>query len=225
MKLDLALETSTQVGSVALASGADLLGEMVLGARTRHAEALLPALEHLLGACGATTRDLGRIAVGGGPGSFTGLRVAAATAKGLVHALQVPLHAVSGLLVTAANTGLRDRAVCALFDARRSEVYAGCYRIAADAHALVQPSVWHLDELLQHIDPRGLVFTGDGALKHEAAILKRGGSVLPAHVAWPRASTLLSLLHDFPDLGQVASPATWEPDYLRAASAERGISA
>src|SRR5262249_17522458 len=116
MRLDLGIETSTQIGSIALSNGETELSETVLGAHTRHAEALLPALEAMLKSSAATTQDIARIAVGGGPGSFTGLRIAAATAKGLVHALGVPLYAYSGLLVAAARSELRGKPVCALFD-------------------------------------------------------------------------------------------------------------
>ncbi len=224
-RLALAIETSTTVGSVALGENETVLGEILLDAHTRHAEALLPAVDELLQSCGAGPADLACIAVGGGPGSFTGLRIAAATAKGLVHALAVPLYSYSGLLVAAASSGFRGRPVCALFDARRSEVYAGSYIIGSAIETTLAPVVCHIDELLSSMDARGALFTGEGAVKHAGALEAFGGIVLAADTGIPRASTLLVLLREFPDAGRVESPARWEPDYLRASSAERGRSA
>jgi tRNA threonylcarbamoyladenosine biosynthesis protein TsaB len=221
---ELAIETSTPIGSVALGSSSGLLGEITLGASVKHAEALLPAVQQLLKSCSARPADLARIVVGGGPGSFTGLRIAAATAKGMVHALGVPLFAYSGLLCAAASTGLHDQPVCALFDARRSEVYAACYTLGAEIETLLEPSVFHLDELMSALAPRSVVFAGEGALKHEDRLREHGGIVLPAAAGVPRASTLLLLAGQCPQLGRVQDAARWEPDYLRASSAERGIS-
>src|SRR5262245_29003323 len=158
MKLDLAIETSTQIGSIALSDGESLLAETVLGAHTRHAEALLPALEEMLKSSEATTEDIARVAVGGGPGSFTGLRIAAETAKGLVHALRVPVYSYSGLLVAAARSEMHCKPVCALFDARRSEVYAGCYSIDSTIETVVPPGVFHIDELLNVVDAKHVMF-------------------------------------------------------------------
>lgn len=222
---DLAIETSTPVGSVALGGAKGLRAEITLGASVKHAEALLPAVQQLLKSCSARPSDLGRVVVGGGPGSFTGLRIAAATAKGLVHALDVPLFAYSGLLCAAASTGLRDQPVCALFDARRSEVYAACYRLGAEIETLLEPAVLHIDELMSLLRPASVVFAGEGAVKHEDRLRERGGVVLPAEAGVPRASRLLSLMQEYPELGRIADAARWEPEYLRGSSAERGISA
>jgi tRNA threonylcarbamoyladenosine biosynthesis protein TsaB len=79
------------------------------------------------------------VIVGAGPGSFTGVRVAAATARGLAHGLGVPLYAYSSLAAVAMETGL-DGNVCALFDARRGEVYAACYESSGTR---IRASCWH----------------------------------------------------------------------------------
>ena len=225
MIFDLAIETSTPVGSVALGGAGVLQGEIVLGPSVRHAEALLPAVQQLLKSASARPTDLDRVVVGGGPGSFTGLRIAAATAKGLVHALGLPLYAYSGLLVAAASSGLRHQPVCALFDARRSEVYAACYSLGAEIETLLEPAVLHIDDLLSLVAPHSAVFAGEGAVKHEALLRGAGATVLQEQAGVPRASMLLSLLQDYPARGRVDNAALWEPEYLRGSSAERGISA
>ena len=221
--ISLAIETSTPAGSVALGRGQQLLAEIVLGETSRHSEQLLTAIEQLFHFAAASRSELGRIVVGGGPGSFTGLRIAAATAKGLAAALDLPVLAYSGLLTVAAGTGLREHAVCALFDARRNEVYAASYCIGTRIETLMAPRVDTIQQILAELDPVGHVFAGDGALRHAELITAAGGIVLPAHLALPRAATLLWLADTQEAQGRVADIRHWEPDYLRASSAERGI--
>jgi tRNA threonylcarbamoyladenosine biosynthesis protein TsaB len=207
-----AIETATSSGSVAVARGDRVLAEATLGEQRRHAEAVLPALESVLAEAGLERRHIEEVVVGAGPGSFTGVRVAAATAKGLAAALSVPLVAYSSLLALAAAAARSDRPVCALFDARRGEVYAGCWRISGDRiEPLLAPSVGPLEAVVaatRSWSPRPL-FTGDGE-----------GSDVPAH---PRAATLLWLAAHHRRDGQVDDAGAWEPLYVRGSSAERGI--
>jgi tRNA threonylcarbamoyladenosine biosynthesis protein TsaB len=230
-RLTLAIDTSTDTGSAALGREGRVLAEIVLGPGTRQSTQLLPGIDFLFSQLGAQPGDLERVVVAGGPGSFTGLRIAAATAKGLVAALGLELLAYSGLLVVAAGTGVQAQPVCALFDARRNEVYAACYRIecangsAQRIDCLLAPRVDRIDDLLALPELAASVYTGEGALRHADRIAAAGGTVLPAPVAVPRASTLLWLAHVAKDLGSVADPRGWEPDYVRATSAERGLHA
>lgn len=222
-ELHLAIETSTLLGSVAVGNGDAVLAEAVLGVKSRHSEALLPAIDFVLHNAQATQKDLTGIVVGGGPGSFTGLRISAATAKALAHALKAPLFAYSGLAALAAGTGISDRDVCGLFDARRGEVYAGSYRFPdyERMETVLEPAPRHIDEVLELIDARATVFVGDGALRN-ADVLRAAGAVLaPAHLAVPRASALLWLSALEPRAGLIADAAAWEPLYLRDSGAER----
>ncbi len=221
--LTLAIETSTLLGSVSLGRGDTVLAEIMLGAASRHSEQMLPAIDYLFGIAGASRSQLGRIVVGGGPGSFTGLRIAAATAKGMAAALELELLAYSGLLAVAAGTGVRADAVCALFDARRDEVYAACYRLHNGIETIMAPRVDRIDHVLADLESVACVFAGEGALRHAQRIGAREGTVLPVHVGIPRASALLWLAHSCPASGQVKDARHWEPNYLRASGAERGI--
>lgn len=218
----LAIETSTEVGSVAV-GGRTPLGEMVLGVQRRHAESIIPAIESVLAAAGIEIEAIGGVVVGGGPGSFTGLRVAAATAKGIVRALEVPLLSYSGLMALAASCGA-DGAVCAMFDARRGEVYAAVYRVTDSAvETLVPPAVGPVERAVEAAAGHDAVHVGQGAIRYGDIVRERGGRVLPAHRAAPRASALLWLARIQPDSGRVDEPARWEPDYLRPAGATRGV--
>jgi tRNA threonylcarbamoyladenosine biosynthesis protein TsaB len=219
-----AIETATSFGTVAVGRGEQVLAEVGLGVQTRHAEAVLPALEAALSLAGVTRTAIEAVVVGAGPGSFTGVRVAAATAKGLVAALGVPLLAYSSLLALAAGVP-GDRLVCALFDARRGEVYGGCWRVTADALTVVlEPRVGAVTDVAaaaRGADPAGPppVFVGDGALRYRARL---EGDVVAAVPAHPRASTLLWLAERH-GAGATEDPRTWEPLYVRGSSAERGV--
>ena len=222
-EIALAIETSTPLGSIAIGQPGAVLTEAVLGVHARHSEALLPAIDFALKNAEIEKRDLSAIVVGGGPGSFTGLRISAATAKAFATALEVPLFAYSGLAALAAGIAVADRKVCALFDARRGEVYAACYHFPELVHmsTLLEPAPRRIDELLTLIDPRETIFVGDGALQNADLIADRGGTVAPAHLAVPRASALLWLAQIMPAGGRVDSIAAWEPLYLRDSGAER----
>jgi tRNA threonylcarbamoyladenosine biosynthesis protein TsaB len=186
--------------------------------------ALLPAIDRVLRAAGLRPSDLTGAVVGGGPGSFTGVRVAAATAKGLAHALEMPLRAPSSLLAVAAGCAADPREVCVLFDARRGDVYAAAYRFGGGApRQALAPVALALDELLaRYRDAEAPLFTGEGALLHAARIREElNAEIAPEHLAAPRAAGLLWAAHAAPALAQVVDAAKWEPLYLRAAGAER----
>ena len=216
----LAIETSTDYGSVAIGNGADIAGEVVIGSRTRHAESLLPAVEFLLATARLTRRDVRGVVVGAGPGSFTGVRVAAASARGLAAGLEVPLYAYSSLAALAADMPVHGT-ICSVFDARRGEVYAACYeRVnATDRLAVVfEPEPMHIDALRARMAGTGVVFTGDGARRYADGL-----GIAPPPPAFPRAVALLRLAAADPQAGLVTDLTAWEPLYLRASGAERGI--
>jgi tRNA threonylcarbamoyladenosine biosynthesis protein TsaB len=222
----LAFDSSTGVGSAAVGEGGRLLAEAVFNLGAGHSSALLPAIDYVMRTAGLAPGDLAGVVVGGGPGSFTGLRIGAATAKGIVHARRLPLWAYSGLLAAAASV-THAGPVCALFDARRRDVYAACYRIGTgDAEAVgvvLEPVALSLDAVIERF--RGgepPLFTGEGALLHREEIEREPGArVAPAHLAIARASALLWLQAAAPELGRVADPVAWEPQYVRASGAER----
>jgi tRNA threonylcarbamoyladenosine biosynthesis protein TsaB len=218
----LALDSSAGVGSVAVGDGARLLGEAVLNVGPGASSALLPAVDWVMRSAGMEPGDLRGVVVAAGPGSFTGLRIAAATAKGIVARLGVPLYAYSGLLASAAAHWGAGRPVCALLDARRRDVYLACYRFGAGVETLVVPTAMSVDDVVARFRADPPLFTGEGAALHADELARElGADVVPALLSAPRASSLLWLAQAAPELGFVASPAEWEPEYVRAAGAER----
>lgn len=214
----LAIDAATSNGGIALGSAGVVRAEVGISDTSRHSELLLPALEFALHSCGATRKDLGGIVVGAGPGSFTGVRIAAATARGLAAALEVPLLAYSSLAALAASAGRGEQPVCALFDARRGEVYGACYAfVDGRIETIMAPMAGHIDEVVHLLGEVDAEFAGDGAVAYAARLPR---PPLDHGLVYPRASALLWLAHHDAASGRVASPGTFEPQYVRDSSAQ-----
>jgi tRNA threonylcarbamoyladenosine biosynthesis protein TsaB len=215
----LAVETSTRVGSVAVWRDG-LAFEQTLAIQGAHSELLLPAIDHALAVTQTAPDEVAAVVVGSGPGSFTGVRIAASLAKGWSMARGTPLYAYSSLLSVAAGCAASGP-VCALFDARRGQVYGACYELTTrGATERLAPGVWAIEELLRQLSQRHLAptFAGEGAIVHSEVIRRLAGDarVLPEHLGIPRASSLLWLRSVAPELGFVPQPELWEPLYVRA---------
>ncbi|MFO7587221.1 MAG: tRNA (adenosine(37)-N6)-threonylcarbamoyltransferase complex dimerization subunit type 1 TsaB [Gemmatimonadota bacterium] len=219
--LSLALDTSTPLGSVALGEGGQLLAESILPVRAVHSEAVLPEIDRLLRSCGRSVREVERVVVGAGPGSFTGVRIAAAVAKGLRAATDARLLAFASLAAIAAGTGIAGP-VCAAIDARRGQVYAAGYEIVDRLRERFPPRSAPLEDVLGALAPAG-DWTVAGTLPPplRARTERLGFRLAPPHVGVPRASALLWLADLDPAAGAVEHPELWEPVYVRASSAER----
>ena len=234
----LAMDTSTAVGSVAVAVGGEVRTRRFLREQGAHAASLVPEIEAALADCSIALGELDGIVVGAGPGSFTGVRVAAATAKGLSRALDVPLWALSSLACGAAALGLpwlpgsegprvslteeeRTWPRYILMDARGRRVYAACYLEAPHGlDTLVEPHATTIEAILSGEVPYAL-FGGDGADRHADEIRGAGFPVLPSPMGEPLADGLIRLLTLSPETAPLEEPGRWEPDYLRATGAER----
>jgi len=246
-RLILALDTSTLRGSVAVGLPGDALARVFLDIQAEHAARLIPAINATLEQAGVERDELQGVVVGAGPGSFTGVRVAAATAKGLSHALGIPLWAFSSLAAAAATAetlsaealglpkpetslpyegGLNELPRCVLFDARAKRVYAACYRFNAEGlpDVLIPPVASELDTAIEAIQRLGIpvAFVGNAARRHQDIIRDAGFPVLESPAGEPTADGLLHLMGLQPHCAPLADPARWEPDYLRSSGAERG---
>lgn len=219
----LAFDTSAAAGSVAIGAWPRVMACRLLEERHGHAAQLVPAIDRALADCGVDREGLRGIVVGEGPGSFTGVRVAAATAKGLAHALDLPLWAIPSLAAAALAEDVGTIRYV-LFDARSDRVYGACYGVGSSSvQELVEPHGGTLREVLSGDVPGGAVFVGDGSHRHRAAIEGAGFAVGPGP-SRSLAEGLLRLVALRPGVSPVAQVAAWEPRYVRAASAERGWS-
>lgn len=224
--LTLALETSASLASVALGEDGRLLAESATAARAAHSETVLPEIGRLLESRGRRPAEVARVVVGSGPGSFTGVRIGASLAKGMCAAGRAELFAFSSLEALAEGAG-GSGAVCALLAARSDEVYAAAFRRGTAAGPTLGPVVLSVEELVRELErlaaPEGWTFVGTGALEQREALEVGDGRVLGAAHAHPRAAVLLDLADRRGAAGRVRDPAGWEPTYVRASSAERGI--
>lgn len=216
----LAFDTSGWLGTIAIGTADRLLAEITIGASARHAESLLPSIDSAMRQAGVARDDLRAIVVGAGPGSFTGVRIAGATAKGLVAGLDLPLYAFSSLAMIAASAGTAEP-VCALFDARRGEVYAACHRFEhapslASMTTLMAPTAAPVDSIVELLGRQDPLYVGEGALRYAERIRASGGRVGAAIVATPRAAALLQLFAYAGEAARVHEPTGWTPAYIRA---------
>jgi len=216
----LALDTSGPYGSVALGAEGRVVACVELKERQEHASRLVPTIQEALARASARRQDVSGIVVGEGPGSFTGVRVAAATAKGLARALGVPLWAVSSLTAAALAEDVGPIRY-PLFDARGDRVYGACYGVgSALVEELVPPHGGTLRDALAGDVPAGAVFLGDAAERHRA-VIEAAGFPVADPPSTPLAVGLLAYLALRPATPPVADPSSWEPAYVRASSAER----
>ncbi|MCI0433105.1 MAG: tRNA (adenosine(37)-N6)-threonylcarbamoyltransferase complex dimerization subunit type 1 TsaB [Gemmatimonadetes bacterium] len=227
----LALDTSTRLGSVAVGSPLRVRAELTIGASARRSESLLPAIDLAMKQASVERDALHGVIVGAGPGSFTGVRIAAATAKAIAAALRIPLFAHSSLAMLAAGAAAPGRTVCALFDARRGEVYGACYRFdprndgrgAIEMITVMAPVAEPVDVLIERLATHAPLWVGEGALRF-AGRLHTAGRVAPAALAVPHASSLFWLHQLDPAADRVADLARWSPAYVRAPGATPHVS-
>ena len=225
----LAIDTSTRRAGVAVADGAEVLGEVALGsaagpARPRHAEQLAPAIDFVTREVGVGLDGLDAIAVVVGPGMFTGLRVGVTTAKTLAQALGVRVIGVPSLDVVARPLRHAERLVVAAIDARRHQVYYALYRPAPGGmERLSDDEIGGPDDVAAAIRTRGerAVVVGDGTRVCAEALvrLERVEVAGPGH-AGPDLGALVELAAERGARGEVCDPADVRPVYLRRSDAE-----
>lgn len=222
----LALDSSGLVASVAILEEEQIIAEYTLNYKKTHSQTLLPMLDEIVKMTEFRLDEIDAIAVAGGPGSFTGLRIGSATAKGLGLALGKPLihiPTVDGMAYNLyGNTGL----ICPIMDARRNQVYTGLYRFEKEFHVEEAQMAISVQELIDKLNAKGekVTFLGDGVPVYREA-LENGLQVefcfAPAHVNRQSATALGTLAFEYMKAGKMESAREHQPDYLRLSQAER----
>lgn len=220
----LAIESATPRGSVALVSGGKLRGEILLPRGRRISETYLDAIDRLFRESGAGPEKVGHVAVSAGPGSFTGLRVGMAAAKGFCFGWGKPIVSVPTLHALATRFPREGTTVCPVLDARRREVYAGLYRWEGGVCLRTIPDTALPPENLPAILPDGtILFCGDGILPYRQLICDRLGAralFLPPGEELPRASAVGLLAEWMLARGAAEDLRSVIPVYLRPSEAE-----
>lgn len=227
----LALDSSGLVASAALVEDDNLIAEYTIQYKKTHSQTLLPMLEEIRDMVELDLNTVDAIAVAAGPGSFTGLRIGSATAKGLAFALDkpiVPVPTVEGLAYQMYGT---DALVCPIMDARRNQVYTGIYEFIYyenkyDMHVVKEQCAAAFDEIAEALNNLGrkVIFLGDGVPVFRgrmAEVMQVPYTLAPAHRNRQSAACIAALGSLYYAQGKVESGADHTPVYLRLSQAER----
>lgn len=223
----LALDSSGLVASVAVLEEGTLLAEYTVNYKKTHSQTLLPMLDTIAQMIELDLEGIDAIAVAAGPGSFTGLRIGSATAKGLGLALGKPLIPVPTVDALAFNLYNTGKVICPIMDARRNQVYTGIYRFcdqqltaekeqtAVDIHEIIEI----LNDMQEEV-----IFLGDAVPVYREVIeakMQTPYSFAPAHVNRQRAGAVGALAEIYYQNQKCESAAQHRPEYLRMSQAER----
>ena len=224
--LILAFETSAKAASVALLEDNKLLSESYQNTGMTHSQTLMVMAEDMLKQCGKTARDVQAIAVAEGPGSFTGVRIGVAAAKGFAWGREIPCYGVSTLEAMAASLGIFDGYICPVMDARRSQVYNALFR--ADRGTLTRIredraiSLQELGEDIKNLE-KPVFLVGDGSnLCYNTLEQTAPNLVLPPeHRMHQRAVGVGLVAARMIAAAVPGDAAALTPNYLRLSQAER----
>lgn len=229
----LGIDSSGLVASVAVMEDDILLGEYTLNYKKTHSQTLLPMLDELRNMTELDLNSIDAIAIAAGPGSFTGLRIGAATAKGLGLALNKPLVEVPTLEGLAYNLYGTDRVVCPIMDARRNQVYTGIYRFVPEGSgfslvALEEQCAKDIHEVISRLNElqRDVIFLGDGVPVYREMMeqeMQVNYFFAPPSNNRQRAASVAALGAVLYAQGKTVTAAEHQPEYLRQSQAEREL--
>ncbi len=223
----LAIDSSGLVASVAAVCDDNLSGEFTINYKKTHSQTLLPMLDEMAKMIELDLSTVDAVAVAGGPGSFTGLRIGSATVKGLALALDKPVIQIPTVDALAYNLcGHRD-IVCPLMDARRNQTYTGLYRFDGNKmQTIKEQCAVDIGTIIAEINHIGkpVVFLGDGVPVFRGYIEENAEvpyTFAPAHVNKQRAGAVAALAEQYLAEGKVQDAKDHKPEYLRLSQAER----
>ncbi|MBQ6464479.1 MAG: tRNA (adenosine(37)-N6)-threonylcarbamoyltransferase complex dimerization subunit type 1 TsaB [Pseudobutyrivibrio sp.] len=224
----LGIDGSGLVASVAVVEDDNLIGEYTTGYKKTHSQTLLPMLDALGKMIELDLNSIDAIAVAAGPGSFTGLRIASATAKGIGLSLGCPIVSVPTVDAIAFNMWGNSGIICPIMDARRGQVYTGLYSFSQDGNfnVLRQQCAVDFHDIAADINARGeaVTFLGDGVPVFKQLIeelITVPYRLAPAHLNRQHASSVATLGAIYYQNGECDTAADHRPEYLRLSQAER----
>lgn len=224
--LILAFETSAKAGSVALMQDGKLLAESYQNTGLTHSQTLLSMAESMINSCGLAPQEVQAVAVAAGPGSFTGVRIGVAAAKGFAWGLELPCCGVSTLEAMAEILGIYEGTVVCTMDARRSQVYNALFRAEGGKLQRITPDrAISLEELGAELSQISgpLYLVGDGS---ELTFRTLGPAVSnmilpPEHKLHQRAAGVAAVAERMLLSGEICDAQSLQPNYLRLSQAER----
>ena len=224
--LILAFETSAKAASVALLEDGKLLGESYQNTGLTHSQTIMVMAEDLLKQCGKTVADVTAVAVANGPGSFTGIRIGVAAAKGFAWGAELPCVGASTLASMAVGLGIWQGYVCPVMDARRSQVYNALFHVDCGKYTRIREdraiSLEELGEDVKNLS-EPIFLVGDGSvLCYNTLSEKVPGLILPPEARMhQRASGVALEAEQLLQSGGTFPAGALVPNYLRLSQAER----
>ena len=224
--LILAFETSAKAASAVLLDGNKLLAESYQNTGMTHSQTLMVMAEDMLKQCGKTATDVDAVAVAEGPGSFTGVRIGVAAAKGFAWGREIPCYGVSTLEAMAESLGIYDGYVCPVMDARRSQVYNALFEVNRGKIVRIREDrAISLDDLAEDVKKleKPVFLVGDGSNLCYNTLLERVPSLVlpPEHRMHQRAVGVGLIAARQMTAGVPGDAASLTPNYLRLSQAER----
>lgn len=221
----LSFETSAKAASVALLQDGILLGEYIQNSGQTHSRTVMQMAEDLLKNCDLTASDVDAVACASGPGSFTGVRIGLAAAKGFAWGREIPLIGVSTLEAMARNVAMAEGVYCAAMDARRNQVYTALFELKNGVFSrLVEDSAISIAELSEQMKglKQTIYLVGDGAALCYRMLEDVSGLVLlPEHLRMQRAAGSALVAWEQLQIGALTPAKDITPNYLRLSQAER----
>lgn len=218
----LALDTASQYCSAAIIRDGEIIAEQAVCSGLVHSRTLMVLVDNVLKSVGLTTAEVDAYACSNGPGSFTGIRIAVSTVKGLALKDNKPCVGVCTLDAAASGVFAPDTVVCAILDARCSQVYAAAYKNGAE---VIKPAPMMLSELLQSLaDHPRVIFCGDGVRVHRETIAEAMGEracFAPAPLVYQRAASVALAASRMLAEGKATTCFELDAEYLRKSQAER----
>jgi tRNA threonylcarbamoyladenosine biosynthesis protein TsaB len=223
----LGIDTSSTVATVAVLNEEKLESEIFLNHKLQHSVILFPMIEEVLKMLQLTIDDIDAVAVSGGPGSFTGLRIGVAAAKGIAQGGSKKFIGISSLDAIAFQQSGFDGAICPIMDALRDNIYTGLFTWQrGEFFKLWDYDALHIDELLEKLLDRGekVMFCGDAVSIHKEKIIEKlidKAYFAPLSSSMPRASSIAELALSRLKNGEEDNIYTYSPIYIRKSQAER----
>lgn len=217
----LAIDTSCTVATAAVMDDNKLLGEYYIDDKLTHSQKLMPMIDALLKELNLAAKDIDVFAVSTGPGSFTGLRIGIATAKGLASGSGKAMVGVSTLKAMAYRHPMCSYDIMPMIDARNAQVFCGKYKFEDGCRTLLEPQVKNIDDIINEITTPTLVM-GDGAIKNMPALAANKNILFaPPHLNMPSAASVCTAAMDEIRKNGAKTPDDVNAVYIRKSQAEQ----
>lgn len=223
----LGIDSSGLVASAAIADEKNIIAEFTVNNKQTHSQTLLPMIEKVVDISGIELEQIDAIAIAAGPGSFTGLRIGSATAKGIGLALKKPVVSVPTLEGLAYRVSVFDGIICPIMDARRNQVYTGIYKMdKGNLVCLSEQKAVDIHEIMEELEKydEKVIFLGDGVEVQRETIekeFKKEYCFAPIHLSKQSAAAVAVLGDIYFNQGKAEDAAEHKPIYLRKSQAER----